>query len=72
LRVVAGAVAEEHPNPHPRRGFARRTERVANAHGNIHWLPVFFKGMVKNSSLLTNHERNYNPDFERRSRCHVK
>src|SRR5262245_25908682 len=27
--------------------------------------PVFFKGMMKNSSLLTNHERKYNPHFER-------
>src|SRR4030095_2469260 len=29
--------------------------------------PVFFKGTVKNFSLLTNHEEKYNPDFERRS-----
>src|SRR4029450_3425520 len=34
--------------------------------------PVFFKVMVKNSSLLTNHERKYNPDFEPRSRPLLK
>jgi hypothetical protein len=38
LRVVAGAVAEEDPDPVPRRYFCRRTERVAAAHGNIHFL----------------------------------
>jgi hypothetical protein len=48
-------------------GFAWRTGRVANSHDNIHWFPLFFKGMMKNPSLLTNHERKYNPDFERRS-----